>query len=70
MDTMHFILNSIALRKAKNVHNFGLSECNRVKKNFLRSKILNFCTYIHGHFIWVSVMDVWSKVKRKAVIRN
>ena len=25
--------NSIALRKAKNVYNFGLSECNRVKRS-------------------------------------
>ena len=28
---MGFTLNPIALRKAKIVHNFGLSECNRVK---------------------------------------
>ena len=26
-----FLLNPIALRKAKIVYNFGLSECNRVK---------------------------------------
>ena len=27
------IFNPIALRKAKTVYNFGLSECNRVKEN-------------------------------------
>ena len=27
-------LNPIALRKAKIVYNFGLSECNRVKRHF------------------------------------
>ena len=27
-----FIINSIALRKTKNGYNFGLSDCNRVKK--------------------------------------
>ena len=29
-------LNPIALRKAKIVYNFGLSECNRVKKSYPR----------------------------------
>ena len=29
--SMFWLLNPIALRKAKIVYNFGLSECNRVK---------------------------------------
>ena len=33
-------VNSIALRKAKIVYNFGLSECNRVKR-------LNYWALIH-----------------------
>ena len=38
-------LNPIALRKAKIVYNFGLSECNRVKrKNFLLGQ-QNSCFY-------------------------
>ena len=31
----HFSVNPIALRNAKIVHNFGLSECNRVKLHFI-----------------------------------
>ena len=34
-------LNPIALRKAKIVYNFGLSECNRVKVNQLVSALTN-----------------------------
>ena len=34
-------LNPIALRKAKIVHNFGLSECNRVKKGGKKGRV--FC---------------------------
>ena len=33
-------LNPTALRKAKTVYNFGLSECNRVNKPTLRSKAI------------------------------
>ena len=33
------LLNPIALRKAKIVYNFGLSECNRVKMKFSVSKL-------------------------------
>ena len=29
---MNLLVNPIALRKAKNVYNFGFSECNRIKK--------------------------------------
>ena len=31
IESMHIHFNPIALRKAKIVYNFGLSECNRVK---------------------------------------
>ena len=40
-----FIVNPIALRKAKIVYNFGLSQCNRVKEaNSLAARICAFTT--------------------------
>ena len=36
-----FYVNSIALRKAKIVYNFGLSECNRVKFFYVMDKVLS-----------------------------
>ena len=38
--------NSIALRKAKIVYNFGLSECNRVKGRQLQGFSIGFCKTI------------------------
>ena len=35
-------VNSIAIRKAKIVYNFGLSECNRVNENTIREVTLPF----------------------------
>ena len=35
-----FIINPIALRKAKIVHNFGLSECNRVDYLLIRTYLI------------------------------
>ena len=37
MLTKGLLFNPIALRKAKIVYNFGLSECNRVKNSFFLS---------------------------------
>ena len=42
---MKAIFNPIALRKAKIVYNFGLTECIRVKKNFT---VENFW-FIHSY---------------------
>ena len=36
-----YCVNSIALRKAKIVYNFGLSECNRVNQRITVSEITN-----------------------------
>ena len=43
-----FDMNPIALREAKIVHNFGLSECNRVKRQtvVLSKDIKIFCNII------------------------
>ena len=51
-DSLFFDMNQVALRKAKIVYNFGLSECNRVKrKTIVLSKDIRimFCT-IFLHF--------------------
>ena len=47
--TWNFRVNSIALRKAKIVCNFGLSECNRVKKN---AKLRGYCNITVSFTNW------------------
>ena len=45
------VLNSIVLRKAKIVYNFGLSECNRVKFTFQSYlyQLLQGVAFCHSH---------------------
>ena len=45
------VLNPIALRKAKIVYNFGLSQCNRVK--LWDKKELNFPFGTNGRFVHI-----------------
>ena len=44
------VLNPIALRKAKTVYNFGLSECNRVKVNGEMKKFCCFTDFLPSHW--------------------
>ena len=52
--------NRIALRKAKNVCIFGLSECNRIKVN--RYTLLEASLHL---FIFCTISQLGSTIKRK-----
>ena len=55
-------LNPIALRKAKVVHNFGLSECNRVK--------VNGCTVRGSNcviFMLDSLLTQWGQLSKERI---
>ena len=63
-----FDMNPTALRKAKIVYNFGLSECNRVKRKTIvlskDIKIIFFCNI----FLFFEVSKVGISILRKIVV--
>ena len=66
-------MNPFALRKAKIVYNFGLSECNRVKKNncaFKGHKDHSFCNIflffltVKGRYMHSEKKKIQNKTKK------
>ena len=61
-----FDMNPIALRKAKIVYSFGLSECNRVKrKTIVLSKDIKIFFFFCNIFLFFEVSKVGISILRK-----
>ena len=74
-------LNPFALRKTKIAYNFGLYECNRVKKNSHRIICCTNSLFAHGirylcflimifHNILIHFLNRWQPFKRSAYLRS
>ena len=66
-----FHINPIALRKAKIVHNFGLSKCNRVKRKALvPSKDIKIIFFAIFFYIFLTVKSSYMLSEKKKVFKK